>query len=220
MRHQDESFSQQLANDSRHHFIEYIRNREEEKDLACFVDCITGLTTVGFGDAAENEEYYSTLVSFLRSPCLSLERCATMSTMALATLLEGVLLWCTTLRVPPEGVVAPIERTLLARICSFNDPGSTLDSSEELAESVCRLVCLQRASEDLRRAAAQALGKIILHAEAVAEAWIPTAQQDLSFEVVALANAERESKHMNTVLRYCAALQQSGMLHLVEGLRM
>ncbi|EAN99670.1 hypothetical protein, conserved [Trypanosoma cruzi] len=220
MRHEDESFSQQLANDSRHHFIEYIRNRKEEEDLACFVDCITGLTTVGFGDAAENEEYYPTLVSFLRSPCLSLERCATMSTMALATLLEGVLLWCTTLRVPPEGVVAPIERTLLARICSFNDPGSTLDSSEELAESVCRLVGLQRASEELRRAAAQALGKIILHAEAVAEAWIPTAQQDLSFEVVALANAERESKHMNTVLRYCAALQQSGMLHLVEGLKM
>ncbi|RNF11089.1 putative target SNARE [Trypanosoma conorhini] len=217
MQHENASLSQQLADDSRRYFIEYAR-RSQADDLDRFVDCVMGLAAVGFGDAAGDEEIRSALVSFLRRPCLTLQRCAAMPTLAMTILLEGVLLWCAALRVSATEFVRPLEETLLVRIRSSSDAGVALDSAEELAESVCRVVGLQLASEDLRKAAAQALGKAILSAEAAAEAWKPAAQQNRSFEVVALANAERESNHVNTVLRYCAALQQSGMSHHVEGL--
>ncbi|RNF03245.1 putative target SNARE [Trypanosoma rangeli] len=217
MQDENKSLSQQLSNDSRRHFIEYTRNAQGD-NLARFVDCVMGLAAVGLGDTAEDEEIHSVLVSFLCRSCLTLESCTAMSTTTLATLLEGILLWCAALRVPPKEFVAPLEDTLFMRIRDCNNAGETLDFSEELAEVVCRVVGLQLASDGLREAAAQALGRAILRAESTPEARKPAAREDRSFEVMALVNAEQESNHVNTVLRYCAALHRSGMSHIVEEL--
>ncbi|KEG07502.1 putative target SNARE [Trypanosoma grayi] len=217
MQHEDESFSQCLANESRHHFIEYARVKQE-KDENRFVDCIHGLVTVGFGDAALSDDTRRALAAYLGSTCLTPERCGVMPAVVVASLLEDLLEWCAITAVPTEAVIAPLEAALIARFRSSSITADAVESSEELAEAACRVVSLQHVSQDLRKVAAEVLGSAILRAEAAADVQRPVAKPSQSFEVVALSTAEQEHNHMNTVLRYCAALQQSGMAKHVEEL--
>ncbi|ORC91949.1 putative target SNARE [Trypanosoma theileri] len=229
IRDQDELLFKAMVIEARQHFVEYARN-SQEKDLNQFVNCITGLSTVGFDNVSENEDIRLALIDYLKSPCVTIESCSIMSAITLAAMIENIYVWSEMLKVSCPDVVSPFEKALLLKLLPTEETSSSssvgtvgatpTNITEELSEAACRVVGLQQTSMDIRRAAAEVLGNAILCAEAAADRWKSIQQEShphRSFEVVALATAESETNHAETVLRYCAALQQSGMAHHVEG---
>ncbi|KAH9601874.1 hypothetical protein LSM04_008990 [Trypanosoma melophagium] len=227
IRDKDELMFQTMVIEGRQHFVEYARN-SQEKDLNRYVNCITGLNTVGFDKITEIEDIRLGLISYLKSPCVTLESCSIMPAITLAAMIENIYAWCEKLKASCPDVISSFEKALLLKLLPTNEESTSTSSTtitttslaEELLEAACRVVGIEQASVDLRKAAAEILGSAILSAEAAAadalESVKHPSHHQRSFEVVALATAERKSNHTETILRYCAALQQSGMAHHVE----
>ncbi|CBH14447.1 hypothetical protein, conserved [Trypanosoma brucei gambiense DAL972] len=210
-----------LADESHRLFMEYTRCNKEN-DIGRFAECVTGLAVLTQIKDNTNSSDVAFLKEYLSATSLELKSCEVIRVQELTDLLGRTLEWSEALGVVAPDVVIQLEKALFVMLENVSHTAPGVGIPDELVTAACCLVDMSSASLELRKAAAGVVGGAIVHAEEALETLRSGAPTQVrpghSFDVAALASAERENVYKNSILQYCAALQRSGMSTHVEEL--